>query len=334
MSKRFLVLLLALAIISLVACSKKDNPTEPEKIDEFGLITAVGDAYFTNYTTPSGLGVNVKIGDVFTNLTDGNTSNDPFIIDYRSAADFATGHIKNAHNIALTTLMDKVDDGTIPKDKTILNICYTGQTASYATCVLNLLGYDAQNLLFGMCGVTTDSTINGTSKWSSQVATDEYATQLTSTVTTPSKEYAFPTLSTGEKEVNDVIEARFRDVMASGGWGKVSATDVFANTSKYFIVNYWPQAEYENPGHIPGAVCFVPKTDLKSDAKLKYLPTDKTIVPYCYTGQTSAQVTAYLQLLGYDVKSLLYGVNGFAYNVLAAHKYVAPVNDYSAIIVK
>jgi len=78
----------------------------------------------------------------------------------------------------------------------------------------------------------------------------------------------------------------------------------------------------------------VPKADLKSNAKLKYLPADKTIVMYCYTGQTFAQVTAYLQLLGYDVKSLLYGVNGFAYNALAAHKYKAPINNYSAIIVK
>ena len=117
MSKRFLVLLLALVILSSVACSRNKNPTEPEKIDEFGLITKVGDTYFTNYTTPSGLGVNIGISDVFTNLVDGNTSNDPFIIDYRSAAYFATGHIKGAHNIALTSLMDKVDDGTIPKDK-------------------------------------------------------------------------------------------------------------------------------------------------------------------------------------------------------------------------
>jgi len=333
MVKRISALLLIFAVVFMFACSK-DETTEPEKINEFNLVAEVGDAYFSSYTTASGAGVNVKIDAVFTNLTDGNTANDPFIIDYRSAADYAAGHLKGAVNISLGSLIDKVEDGTIPKDKTILNVCYTGQTASYATAVLNLLGYEAQNLLFGMCGVTTADSIPGTTKWVNQIAADEFANQLTGTESTLSKEYDFPTLSTGKKEAADIIKERFKAVMAAGSWGKITAADVFANPSNYFIVNYWPYAEYLDPGHIPGAYCFEPKTSLKKDAKLKYLPTDKTIVVYCYTGQTSAQVTAYLQLLGYNAKSLLYGVNGFAYNKLAAHKYVPPVNDYSAIIEK
>lgn len=333
MLKRHLLILLGLALVLSFACSKDENPAEPEQINEFALVTEVGDVYFTEYTTAGGLGINTTIDAVFQNLTDGNTSNDPFIIDYRSAEDYAAGHIKGAVNISLGSLVDKVDDGTIPKDKTILNVCYTGQTASYATCILNLLGYEAQNLKFGMCGVTTDSTIHGTDFWMKQVAEDEFADQLVSTVTEPSKEYDFPTLSTGEKTAEDIIKARFKEVIASG-WGKIKAPDVFANPDNYFIVNYWPEAEYKDPGHIPGAVCFPPKSSLKSDAMLKYLPTDKTIVVYCYTGQTSAQVTAYLQLLGYDVKSLLYGFNGFAYQKLSKAKYHAPVNDYSSIIEK
>lgn len=332
--KRYLFFLIIFALIIVVGCSKDENPAEPEKINEFNLVSEAGDAYFSNYTTPSGASVNVKIDAIYQNLTDGNASNDPFIIDYRSAADFATGHLKGAHNISLGSLIDKIEDGTIPKDKTILNVCYTGQTASYATCVLNLLGYEAQNLLFGMCGVTTADSINGTKKWVNQIAADEFADKLSTTDEKLSKEYDFPTLSTGEKEAESIIKARFKAVMGAGSWGKITAADVFANPGNYFIVNYWPYAEYLNPGHIPGAYCFEPKTSLKKDAKLKYLPTDKTIVVYCYTGQTSAQVTAYLQLLGYDAKSLLYGVNGFAYNVLSGHKYVPPVNDYSAIIEK
>ena len=31
---------------------------------------------------------------------------------------------------------------------------------------------------------------------------------------------------------------------------------------------------------------------------------------YCYTGQTSAVVTAYLRVLGYDAYSLTFGMNG------------------------
>ncbi len=334
MIKRMLVILLGLFIFIIASCSKDDNPTTPKKVNEYDLVAEVGDTYFSAYKTAGGKSVNIAIADVFTNLTDGNTSNDPYIIDYRSATDFATGHIKGAVNILLDQLMTKAEDGTIPKTKTILNVCYTGQTASYATAALNLLGYESQNLLWGMCGVTTSDAINGTKNWVNQIAADEFATQLTATEATLTKEYTFPTLSTGKTAAEDIIKERYKAVIAGGGMGKITAADLFANPGNYFIVNYWPLAEYLNPGHIPGAYCFEPNTSLKKDAKLKYLPTDKTIVVYCYSGQTSAQVTAYLQILGYNAKSLLYGVNGFAYNSLTKSKYVAPVNDYSSIITK
>ncbi|MBN2413992.1 rhodanese-like domain-containing protein [candidate division KSB1 bacterium] len=334
MLKKVQLYVLSLLIIFVFSCSKDENPVEPKTVDEFGLVTAVGDQYFTNYTTTTGGGINLSIADLFVNLTDGNAGNDPFIIDYRSGTDFASGHIKGAVNIAITDLVTKIDDGTIPNNKTILNVCYTGQTASYATCVLALLGYEAQNLLFGMCGVTTDTTINGTANWSNQIAEDEFAANLTATVTTVSTEKTFPVLATGQSDASSIIKEQFKTVMGGAGWGRISATDVFVDPNKYFIINYWPQEEYINPGHIPGSYCFPPKASLGKEQMLKYLPTDKTIVIYCYTGQTSAQVAAYLQILGYDAKSLLYGVNGFAYNMLTKSKYTAPVNDYSAIIEK
>ena len=52
-------------------------------------------------------------------------------------------------------------------------------------------------------------------------------------------------------------------------------------------------------------------------ADLKTLPTDKTIAVYCYTGQASSFMAAYLRLLGYDSKSLLYVTNGMIYDKCA-----------------
>ena len=311
-----------------------DNGTEPVAVDEFALVTAVGDDYFTNYTTPSGAGVNISISDVFTLLTDGDDSNDPYIIDYRSATDFASGHLTGAVNISLGNLISKIDDGTIPTDKTILNVCYTGQTASHATAVLNMLDYEAKNLLWGMCGVTTSSSVNGTDKWSGQIAADEFATQLVSDAETLTTENDFPTLNTGETTADEIIKARFTAYLNSkgGSWATITASTVFENPDNYFIINYWPEIEYLDPGHIPGAYQFTPKSSLKKSTQLKYLPTNKQIVIYCYSGQTSAQVAAYLQIIGYNAYSLLYGVNGFAYNSLSKSKYVAPTTDYSSII--
>ena len=44
----------------------------------------------------------------------------------------------------------------------------------------------------------------------------------------------------------------------------------------------------------------------------KGLDSDKNakVITYCYTGQTSAVVTAWLQVLGYDAYSMTFGMNG------------------------
>ncbi len=328
MLRKLAAFLLMLTLILTFGC-KKDNPTEPKKNVEFQTVAAVGDIYFSNYVTTSGAGVNIGIADLFTNLQDGNTANDPVILDYRSAADFATGRIRGAENITLAGLVERV--ATLSKTKKIVNVCYTGQNSSFATAFLNLLGYDSQSLSFGMCGVSTTAGIAGTDKWATQIAADEFAAQLTATASTATATYTFPELSTGKTTAEDIMKERYK--LVTGSW-TISAADVFANPANYFIVNYWPLAEYTNPGHIPGAFCFEPKTSLKTDAMLKYLPTDKTIVVYCYTGQTSAQVCAYLQMLGYNAKSLMFGMNGFAYQKMTKSKYTVPTVDYTAIIVK
>jgi len=330
MLKQSLVLLLALGVLFVLACSK-DNTIEPTKVNEFKLLTDIGDNYFSAYATPGGQSVNVSMSAIFPILADADASNDPFIIDYRSATDFAAGHLKGAVNIAIGRLADNIEDGTIPTDKTVLNVCYTGQTSSYATALLNMLGYEAQNLLFGVCGI--DTSLAGANNWAGQVAADEFDSQLESQENKADKEYDFLTIKTGAEKGEDVLLARMKEMLPSG-WGRITAADVFSNSGNYFIVNYWPKTEYSAPGHIPSAICYEPKDAFKADNMLKNLPTDKTIVVYCYTGQTSAQVTAYLQMLGYDARSLLYGFNGFAYGKLAAHKYSVPTGDYSSVIIK
>ncbi len=90
----------------------------------------------------------------------------------------------------------------------------------------------------------------------------------------------------------------------------ISIDDIIASPSDYYIINYWGAKHY-NMGHIGGAVQYNPKESLGLDTDLLTLPTDKTIVVYCFTGQHSAFVTAYLRILGYDAKSLKYGANSF-----------------------
>ncbi len=67
------------------------------------------------------------------------------------------------------------------------------------------------------------------------------------------------------------------------------------------------------------------------DTFLNTLPTNKKIAVYCYTGQTSAHVAAYLRVLGYDAKSILFGVNGMAHDTMPGTVFDAAteVHDYT-----
>jgi rhodanese-related sulfurtransferase len=94
----------------------------------------------------------------------------------------------------------------------------------------------------------------------------------------------------------------------------VTNQTVFGNLTGYYIVNYWPADQYADPGHIPGAIQYTPKASMKLDADLKTLPADKNIAVYCYTGQTSAFLAAYLRLLGYNAQTILYGTNAMIYD--------------------
>lgn len=346
LAKRFLILLLVIGLSVLaVGCSDDDDDDDPA-VDEFTVMTDAGDDYFTTYKTTGGSGVNVSIDQVFDWLTNSDPADDPFIVDWRTAELFAAGHIEGNDpsltvNWNIADLDDHFDD--LPTDRLIVNVCWTGHLASYATATMNLLakdpdyaGIEAANLLFAMCSVTSDPNfIPQTTGWVDQIAQDEWVNALVTTTNDLTTTYDFPSLDTGYSNIADIIKAR-HDAAYGGGWA-ISADDVFGAPDDYFVINYWPTARYEDPGHIPGAYCIqpAPNNELTASGKLEYLPTDKTIVVYCYTGQTSTQVTAYLRLLGYDAKSLRFGMNGFAYQEMVdrgwAH-YTEPTNDYSAII--
>lgn len=261
--------------------------------------------------------VNTDMPSIIT-ATDVNSLNllgQAYIIDIRSAADYANGHIANAVNVAFADLLTHVAAINMANYQKVVLVCYSGQTAAYGASILRLMGYDKVfSMKFGMCS-WNEATASG---WSTNIS-NMYATQFTSDSTSKNAEGELPTLETGKTTGQEILEARVATLLTEGfDPAKITKTAVFENTANYYIINYWPLAQYLDPGHIPGAIQYTPKETIKLDAALKTLPTDKTIVVYCYTGQTSAFLTAYLRLLGYDAKSLLYGGNGMIYDVMLA----------------
>jgi rhodanese-related sulfurtransferase len=119
---------------------------------------AAVDAYFSGGTK------NISAADLYDNLSDGDSSNDPWIISVRSQEDYETrGHIPGAVWMDYKTMFTTDALGNVPDNRPIVVYCYTGQTASQVTSMLNAMGYDASNMLFGMQAWTMDQDVRKSS---------------------------------------------------------------------------------------------------------------------------------------------------------------------------
>jgi rhodanese-related sulfurtransferase len=83
---------------------------------------------------------------------------DMTIISCRGAEDYAAGHIPGAINISLTSLLENLSK--IDPDSPVYVYCYTGHSAAQFVALLQMLGYDAYSLKFGMCGWSSDPAVN------------------------------------------------------------------------------------------------------------------------------------------------------------------------------
>jgi len=246
-----------------------------------------------------------------------NETGQVYIMDIRSVTDFAAGHIANAHNVALVDALSHIKGVDLTPYTKVAIVCYTGQTSGYVASLLRLMGYDKVfSMKWGMC--SWNEVFAG--KWNTAIANgNAYATQFVTTETAKAAKGELPVLSTGKTTGQEILEARVAELLTAGFTpATITNQAVFNDLSANYIVNYWSTAHYAI-GHIPGAVQYTPKETMKLAADLKTLPTNKPIVVYCYTGQTSAFLSAYLRLLGYDAKSLLYGTNGMIYDIMVAN---------------
>jgi rhodanese-related sulfurtransferase len=247
----------------------------------------------------------IQAADLYENLNDGDPDNDPTIISLRSAEDYAKGHIPGAVNVGVKELFTTEVLSSIPPDKDVVLVCYTGQTAGQATAGMNMLGYEAYSLLFGMSSWTSDPEVYA-KRFNPEVHTGDY------TVDTETNElegsYGLPTPLAAS--VAGAAEAYF-----SEGPRTIQAADLYENLNDGdadndpTIISVRSAEDYAK-GHIPGAVNISVK-ELFNEANLAAIPPDKDVVLVCYTGQTAGQATAGMSMLGYEAYSLLFGMSSW-----------------------
>jgi rhodanese-related sulfurtransferase len=311
--KRLTVVAMALALI--VALLPADQVGQAQD-----LLQAQAEAYFSEGPRT------LQAADLFENLNDGDTENDPYIISLRSAEDYANGHIPGAVNMGVTELFTLDNLATIPPDRDVVVVCYTGQTAGQATAALNMLGYDAYSLLFGMSSWTTDPEIY-VKRFNPETHSSDYI--LDTELHQPAGPYSPPA-----PLAVDVAGAA--DAYFSEGPRTLQAADLFENLNDGdpdndpYIISLRSAEDYAN-GHIPGAVN-MGVTELFTLDNLATIPSDKDVVVVCYTGQTAGQATAALNMLGYDAYSLLFGMSSWTTDPEIYVKRFNPethTNDYT-----
>ena len=251
------------------------------------------------------------------------------ILDIRSADDYKAGHINGAINKDMSEIIDYLTKEVAASvyDKLVI-VCKNGQSSAYVASVLRLIGYsNAYSLSYGM------SSWNKSIDHWSPILSSAYVSKLEQKTNPVEGMHPYPELSTGKRCGAEILQARgytllntpFRKL-------KISADRVFKEYNDFYIINIWPKEHYE-VGHIPGAYQYTPRKDINSETLLNTIPSDKKILVYGYTGQSSAFMTAYLRLLGYNAFTLPYGANSFMHSTLKLRNWYAfnskdKVNDF------
>jgi len=244
------------------------------------------------------------------------------IIDIRSAEDYGKGHIEGAINSSLTGILSAAQNTTKP----ILVVCYTGQTAGHATVALRLSGHaDTKVLKWGMSGwnSTLSGPWNGNSGAENGVKAIGNANWTTDAVATDMS-YDFPAITTNATTGEAILAERV-ELLLNGGFKGTPSSTILEDPSNYFVNNYWAAADVEHYGHIKGAHRISPLS--LENGEMANLDPAQKICTYCWTGQTSSMITAYLNVIGYDATSLKFGTNNMIYTSLESHKFVTPAVD-------
>lgn len=321
--KRYLALLLSVIVMLglMSGCTKDDdddNGTGPE-LTSFEKLTT--------YMTEQSLDLpDIEASWLIEASAVVGNEDTYFLVDIRSADVFTAGHIAGAHNVPL--LADVVDYADVHNTelKPVVVICYTGQSAARGVVALRMNGYsDARNLKFGMSA--WNASLDG---WTANISSFAVGHSNWSTSAAPTPSFTEePVITATATDGEGILAERVDYMLTKSDWG-VSATDVVETPGIYSIINYWGATDYDFYGHISGAYQVTPGTLMIANDGLEVLDPVGTNVIYCWTGHSSSIITAWLDILGYDAKSLKFGANSMIYSELQKNTWTQSA-DYALV---
>jgi len=242
------------------------------------------------------------------------------LLDIRYHEDYVAGHVEGAINIDRENIISFLNSYNSFQYDKIIVIDNTGQGATYVTSILRAIGYgNAFAMKFGMTAWNPKFESN----WTQKVG-DRAKSLITKEETPKGPKVGCPSIITNGNSISEILMIRAQkeiDVNYS-----ITISNLEKSLNDYYIINYWPKAKYDE-AHLKGAIWYQPKKSMNIHQDLCTLPTDKKILVYCYTGQNSSAVVAYLRILGYDAYNLRFGTNSFMHKDAIA-------NGWSGFIAK
>jgi len=249
--------------------------------------------------------------------------NNFLLVDIRPESEFSSGHIEKAVNVQTDTLFDFAVANFNTNYQKIVIVSKNGHSSAYFTCLLRLAGFNnVYTMDYGMAS------------WN-EVFADEWLGKLgdflaiESFTNNPFPKNEFTPLPdiTFDKPDDPLykrVKSRIIKVSAEGFKLNFNFYNYLPNLNdkypvcygKSYLYNARKNYIYAEMGHPDNTRSYLdsPQYDFRSYRFLQTLPTSTEIVMYDYNGQLAACMTAYLRVLGYDVKMVLFGANQLFYS--------------------
>ncbi len=266
----------------------------------------------------------VTVDEVYSNMQN------YLLVDIRSSTEFTAGHIDGAINKPHSELVSFLDSINYTNYNKIVIISNNGQSSAFYTCLLRLYGFEN---VFSMSYGMAYWNINFASEWLAARAQDNNILSTFNMELVPKPEYSpLPDIALEGNSLSESVKHRIINLMGldfednfteSSGTATIDFSYLADSQNNYFIVCYNSGPLYRNYiqgiSHPDGAVLYIPPpppSDLSSSTYLQTLLSKGKIAFYSTDGQLSAFAAAYLRVLGYDAKSVLFGANNMFYTIM------------------
>jgi rhodanese-related sulfurtransferase len=368
--KRFIGILLIIGILltgTFISCgSASPGSAGSGGGEEFEVIRQAADAYMS-----SGKPLTITAQELYDSVMEGIGLSDyeilwydplvytnaPFILDVRGSDPempdpYWTGHIPGAINVPWRETSEWKNIKNLPKAglREVAVVSGTGHIGAEITGILNILGYDAINLMWGMTAWTSDIEVAPGRYGKSRDTVFNWGGSYRAIcpISEPIETYSFPTVENTDSQDEYTIILAAADAYLKDGGKRFSMSSPELYQALYYQSSgdardllqslYFTDTATGNPytvpffldvrddetyynGHLCGTLHFYYEDVFKKENLMK-LPPDRQILVYSDTGHESGTVTALLNMLGYDAVNLRWGISSWSLSLPG--KDVAP----------